>query len=202
MDLVRPYTMLVSGQSGCGKTHWVTRLVEETKHLYDNVILAYTMYQADYEKLGVTLVYGMPSDVPPNTLLILDDMMFDCNKTMAELFTKMRHASISTIFIVQHMFFDNKFLRTISRNAHYHVLFPNPRDAGMIHRLATQIYPAKPTFITSAFDQATSVPFGYLFLDLKPNVKHRIKTGVLQNEEPCVFLCHDQLANSSIPHHT
>ena len=188
MDLIRPYTMLVSGQSGCGKTHWVAKLIAETKHLYDKVILAYTMHQELYDDLGVDLVYGLPDSVPPNTLLILDDMMLDCNKDIAALFTKMRHASISTVFIVQHMFYDNKYMRTISRNAHYFILFPNPRDAGMISRLASQVYPSKPKYIVNAFEQATSVPYGYLFLDLKPNVKHRIKTGLMQDEESCVFL--------------
>ena len=191
MDLIRPYTMLVSGQSGCGKTHWVAKLITETKHLYDNVILAYTMHQNLYDDLGIDLVYGLPDNVPPNTLLILDDMMLDCNKDIASLFTKMRHASISTVFIVQHMFFDNKYMRTISRNAHYLVIFPNPRDAGIVQRIGSQIYPSKPKYTVSAFGEATSCPYGYLFLDLKPNVKHRVKTGVLQGEEPCVFLCQD-----------
>jgi septin family protein len=58
MDFIMPYTMLVSGQSGCGKTFWVSKLIQETKHLFDDVILAYTMYQDVYEELGVTLVYG------------------------------------------------------------------------------------------------------------------------------------------------
>lgn len=191
MDLIKPFTMLVSGQSGCGKTYWVSKLVQETKHLYDNVIWAYSMFQDAYNDLDVDLVEGLPDSIPPNTLLILDDMMLDCSKEIASLFTKMRHASISTIFIVQNLFFDNKYMRTISRNAHYIVLFPNPRDGGMVYRLGLQMYPTKPKYIASAFEQVTLEPYGYLFLDLKPNVKHRVKTGVLQNEEQCVFMCQD-----------
>ena len=189
MDLIVPYTMVVSGQSGCGKTYWVSKLVKETKHLFDHVILAYKMYQTDYETMNVTLTENIPEEIPPKTLLIIDDMMLECDKNMASLFTRMRHASISTIFIVQHMFFDNKYLRTINRNAHYLVVFPNPRDALMIRKLALQMYPSKPKLIETAFEMATEEPFGYLFLDLKPNVKHRVKCGVLQDEEHSVFLC-------------
>jgi hypothetical protein len=146
------------------------------------------MYQPFYEDLGVTLIEGFPDEIPPNTLLILDDMMLECNKDMASLFTRMRHASISTIFIVQNMFFDCKYMRTISRNAHYMVLFPNPRDAGMINKLGQQMFPGKSKYIVESFQQATAKPFGYLFIDLKPNVKYRIKTGVLRGEEPCIFV--------------
>jgi hypothetical protein len=86
------------------------------------------MYQPAYEELGVTLVEGYPGDIPPKTLLILGDMMLECNKEMASLFTRMRHASICTIFIVQNMFFDNKYMRTISRNAHYMVIFRKTQE--------------------------------------------------------------------------
>lgn len=181
--------MLISGQSGCGKTVWVSKLIKQTKHFYDNVIFAYKMYQSAYDELDVELVEGFPTNISCNTLLILDDMMLECNQEMASLFTRMRHKNISTIFIVQNMYFDNKYMRTINRNAHYMVVFPNPRDCAMIGTLGHQMFPGKPKFIVNAFEMATSTPYGYLFLDLKPNVKHRVKTGILHKEEPFIFVC-------------
>jgi hypothetical protein len=198
MDLITPFTMLVSGQSGCGKTFWVSKMLDQVRDRFEHIVLAYTMHQSLYEVMGVELIEGFPKIIKPNTLLILDDMMLECSKEMASLFTRMRHVNVSTIFIVQNLFFDNKFMRTISRNAHYMVVFPNPRDTAMINTLGSQMFPAKPKFIVNAFLDATSVPYGYLFIDLKPNVKHRIKTGVLEDEEPCVYMCSEQPCNANV----
>ena len=96
--------MLVSGQSGCGKTFWVSKLIQQLREKFENITFAYTMYQDSYKNLNVTLVEGFPEDVLPNTLLILDDMMLDCDKNFAKYFTKMRHVNISTVFIVQNLY--------------------------------------------------------------------------------------------------
>ena len=67
-------------------------------------VFAYTIYQDSYKDLNVTLVEVFPEDVAPNTLLVLDDMMLDCDKNFAKYFTKMRHVNISTVFIVQNLY--------------------------------------------------------------------------------------------------
>jgi len=194
--------MLVNGQSGCGKTDFVCRLIRAQKHNFKHVLFAYAMYQPIYETLCVELVQGLPSNVPNDCLLILDDMMFDCNKDVASLFTRMRHANVSTIFIVQDMYFDNKYLRTINRNSHYKVLYPNPGNATMLRTQSYQVYPDKPKFILNAFEKATAVPFGYLFLDLKPNVKHRVKTGILPGEDMFIFMHDGEYDNTDLPNIT
>ena len=93
------------------------------------------------------------------------------------------------------MFFENRYMRTISRNAHYIVLFPNPRNAKMISTLGSQMFPGNSKFVASAFQQATAKSYGYLLIDLKLNVKHRLKTGVLCKEEPYILMCSDQSDN-------
>ena len=72
----------------------------------------------------------------------------------------------------------------------------------MINTLSYQVYPSKSKWIANAFEDATSRPFGYLFLDLKPNVKHRVKTGVLSHEEYYVYVHGSEPNHLSVPNNT
>lgn len=205
MELETPYTMIVSGQTGSGKTHFVERLIRHQDSMhdkpFDRIILAYSIMQPIYLKLqseveNLEIVDGFPESdfesLTGNTLLILDDLMLELenDKRIATMFTKMRHYNISTIFIVQNLYHNSKYLRTVTRNAHYLVVFPNPRDMGMIMTLGRQIYPLNTKFLPDAFNQATKKPFGYLFIDLKPGTdqKFRLRDCVFPDEQCFVYL--------------
>ena len=149
---------------------------------------------------NLTLVEGFPgeaveriykSDTNANTLVVLDDMMIetDNDKRLATMFTKMRHKNVSTIFLVQNLYFKSKYMTTVTRNAHYLVVFENPRDASMITTLNRQAYPDNPNFLKDAFRQATEKPYGYLFLDFKPgsDKRLRVREGVLPSEQTFVY---------------
>jgi deoxyribodipyrimidine photolyase len=209
MELVTPYTMVVSGQTGSGKTHFVSELIKHQEVLhdrkFDKIIFAFTMMQPIYIELrqknqNLTLVEGFPgeavekiykSNENTNTLVVLDDMMIETenDKRLATMFTKMRHKNVSTIFLVQNLYFKSKYMTTVTRNAHYLVVFENPRDASMISSLNRQAYPDNPNFLKDAFRQATEKPYGYLFLDFKPggDKRLRVREGVLPNEQTFVY---------------
>ena len=150
---------------------------------------------------NVDLVEGFPGEVVEriyksnanlNTLVILDDMMVETenDKRLPTMFTKMRHKNVSTIFLVQNLYFKSKYMSTVTRNAHYLVIFENPRDASMISTLNRQAYPDHPGFLQDAFRQATEKPYGYLFLDFKPggDKRLRVREGVLPQEQTFVYL--------------
>ena len=71
------------------------------------------------------------------------------------------------LYLLQNLFPKNKESRTISLNSRYMVVFKNPRDASQMSHLARQMYPGRVKFVQEAFKDATSVPYGYLFVDLK-----------------------------------
>ena len=82
--------------------------------------------------------------------------------TVANIFTNgSHHRNISVAFLVQNLFHKNKHIRTISLNAHYMVLFKNPRGASQFASLARQMYPNKSAFacrpLTGAGRRLTSV---------------------------------------------
>ena len=90
------------------------------------------------------------------TLLILDDLMAEADDSIANVFTKIsHHRNVSVIFLTQNLFHKNKHMRTISLNAHYLVLFKNPRDVEQFATLARQMYAKNWQFAVEAFRDAT-----------------------------------------------
>ena len=56
--------------------------------------------------------------------------------------------------------------RTQSLNAHYIVLFKNPRGKLQLMYLARKMYPHKEDFVLASFEDATQRPYGFLLFDL------------------------------------
>ncbi|RWS20963.1 hypothetical protein B4U80_07261, partial [Leptotrombidium deliense] len=80
-------------------------------------------------------------------------------------------------------------MRTISLNAHYIVLFKNPRDKASINHIGRQICPEQLKCFTAAFNDATKKPYGYFFIDLKPITDDRLRylTNIFnENTNPLV----------------
>ena len=65
----------------------------------------------------------------------------------------------------------------MSLNAHYITLFKNPRDVTQVATLARRMYVGRSKFLVEAFNDATSKPFGYLLIDLKPDTPDNIRVG-------------------------
>ena len=93
---------------------------------------------------------------------------------------KGHHRNACVVYITQNLFQQSKSSRTISLNAHYLVLFQSPRDKMQIKVLANQL---QSPHMTHAFNDATSIPIGYLLVDLKPNtpVYLRFRTQIFLN---------------------
>jgi len=116
-----------------------------------------------------------------STFLVLDDLMSETNDDVASLFTKgSHHRNVSVMFLTQNLFYKNRHMRTISLNCQYMILFKNPRDAGQFSVLAQQMYPSGFKFAEEAYQDATERPFGYLFVDLKPqqDERYRLRTNI------------------------
>jgi len=167
LPLRHPFTALVAGPTGCGKTNFVFKLIENAWLMIDppprRIIYCYGEHQQLFRKYpGVTFHQGLPNmddfDGCEPVLLVVDDLM---NETH-DLFTKgSHHRNISIVFLVQNLFHKNKHIRTISLNAHYMVVFKNPRDASQFASLARQMYPTKSAFAVEAYKDATREPYSY-----------------------------------------
>ena len=200
LPLKHPFTATVAGPTGCGKTQFTFRLIENAEQMIDppprKIWYCYGEYQPLFAKYPhVNFNEGLPDisnfDGKEPTLLIIDDLMQETNDTVANIFTKVsHHRNVSVLYLTQNLFPKNKHSRTISLNSHYLVLFKNPRDAGQFAVLARQMYPSGSKFAVEAFRNATERPYGYLLVDLKPDTeeKLRLRAKIFPDEQTEVYV--------------
>ena len=204
-QLVHPFTCMVAGMTGSGKTVWVQSLLQQAQTVIDQpperIIWCYSQWQNAYTQLlmmipTIEFVKGIPEslendsylDVNKRNLIVIDDQMIEAGKDnrIVNLFTKgSHHRNLSVIYIVQNLFHQGKGNRSISLNSHYLVLFKNPRDKLQVLTLAKQMYPSETAWFIKEYNEAVRRPFGYLFVDLKPTTpdRCRLRTNVLPGEE-------------------
>ena len=189
-----PFTCIVAGLTGCGKTTFVARLLRNVPSMVnpapEHVTWYYGEWQSAYENLdipNVRLEQGLPTvfDTGKRNVVVLDDLMAETDGRVTDLFTKKsHHSNTSVIYLVQNLFPKHKESRTISLNAQYMVVFKNPRDASQVTHLAKQMYPGRVKFVQEAFKDATNVPYGYLLVDLKQDTPEdmRLRTTILPDD--------------------
>ena len=182
MEFKHPMSMIIAGPSGSGKTVFVRNLVETSK-LFDTkffeVIWCYSVWQDFYSSINARFIEGLPEicefDGTPK-LLILDDLMHEADDRVGKLFTKYsHHKNVSVIYITQNMFHQKKGSRDLSLNAHYLVIFKNPRDKAQIQYLARQLCPENPKFLQEAYTDATEKAHGYLVIDMKQQTEDHLR---------------------------
>ena len=180
-----PSNIFISGPGGSGKTECVKKMIEYREDLFDilplDIVWCYKEWQSAYNVLqeregsNIKFIHDIPddedeivSDTSVPHLVIFDDMLGDKDEEKIKLwFTrKGHHRNATVVYITQNLFQQSKAARTISLNAHYLILFQNPRDKMQIKVLSNQL---QAPHMIHAFNDATSKPHGYLLVDLKPN---------------------------------
>ena len=200
-----PFTCMVAGMTGSGKTIWVQSLLRQAYRMInlppERIVWCYSQWQPAYMEMLVAIpniefVKGIPEslendsylDVNIRNLIVFDDQMIEAGKDnrIVNLFTKgSHHRNLSVIYIVQNLFHQGKGNRSISLNSHYLVLFKNPRDKLQVLTLAKQMYPGRTDFFLKQYEEAVRRPYGYLLIDLKTTTRDdcRLRTNVLPGEE-------------------
>lgn len=200
LTFLHPFTGMISGPTGCGKTRFVQKLLNYKIQMIqpppERVLWCYGAYQELFKELvDVEFHEGLPDlkelDGRKRTLLILDDLMQECDSRVEKIFTKYsHHANTSVFYLLQNLFFGGKQTRTISLNAQYMIIFKNVRDVSQITCLAKQMAPGNGKYITEAFRDATAQAHGYLCIDLKATTDDdlRIRTNIFPNEQNYAYV--------------
>ncbi len=197
-----PFNCIISGPTQCGKSTFVLKLLDNAQTVIEpspqRIVYCYGEYQQafdQYHASGVEFHEGLPNvgefDGRLRTLLIVDDLMNEADESISMVFTKIsHHRDVSIVFLTQNLFHKNKFMRTMSLNAHYLVLFKNVRDVTQFVTLARQMYAKNWKFAVEAFRDATAQPFGYLLIDLKTdsNEQYRLRTKIFPDEQTFVYV--------------
>ena len=196
LPLKHPFTAVCSGPTGSGKSELIKKLVLNAFQMVEPPPSKIVWYYAEYQdklnrKLGHMIDFreGCPdmSEFNDNTptLIIIDDLMSECGVEITKIFTKgSHHRNISVIFMMQNFFHQAKEIRTITLNAHYIILFKNPRDRLQVKTLARQMYDGDAIAMQQAFSAATERPHGYLLIDLKQDtLDHlRLRSKIIPGE--------------------
>jgi hypothetical protein len=197
-----PFTCMLAGPTGSGKTVLTRDILKDFEHLMHpnvdilKVLWCYGIYQPLYnvsisDKVICKYNAGLGSEqeilADKPHIIVIDDLMnqLGSDPALADLFTKgSHHHNISVIFITQNMFHKGNQMRNISLNCHYYIFLKNPRDKTQIQYFARQIYPNKSKFLINAYEDATSVPHGYLKLDLTQSTpdNYRVRTRITSKE--------------------
>ena len=199
--LKHPFTGIVAGPTACGKSTWVKNLITYQKDMInpapEHVIWFYGEWQPLYDTLSGMVEFreGLADlntlNTKKRTLVIIDDLMTETDKSVSNLFTKgSHHRNLSVLHLVQNVFDKNKHTRTISLNAHYLVIFKNPWDVSQVTHLAKQMYPGHVRYLQEVFADATSEAYGYLFIDLKQETPEHLclRTKIMPNETQYVYM--------------
>ena len=159
VQLKDPFSMLMAGERGAGKTTFTKKLLKEENWLIhptpQRVIWCYAKQQpnllSDLKKIlpAIEYVQDIPSEMDSmfdrsvNNLMIFCNMMDEAtqDKRISQLFTRGRHDNLSVIYLTQYLF--DKTQREISVNSDYMVVFKNPRDKTQFTNLARQFMPRK-----------------------------------------------------------
>ena len=202
VKLYHPFSMLISGGRGVGKTVFTKKMLKNATSIIDNpperIVWCYAKHQPallnELLKIvpDIEYVEGIPENLESmfnrsvSNLAILDDLMDEGgdSKAVSQLFTRGRHDNLSVIFLTQNLFHPKQ--RNISLNSDYMVIFKNVRDKSQFTNLAKQFMPNHVNFMKWVFQDATRLLHSYLFLDMKPETEEelRIKTNILPDEAP------------------
>lgn len=205
-----PATAMIVGPTMSGKTSLVYEILKHADGMFqtppERIVIAYTEYQPLFEKMEknidrLVLHQGLPSkeqiedwsEGVQHIVLVLDDMMMQVAKSEESLnlfCVTAHHRRISVFMLAQNLYMPGKFARTISLNCHYVILFRNVRDSRQVLTFGSQVFPLKLKYFKEAYDKATSIPFGYLVVDMSPGTedKYRLRTRILLNEDTIVYL--------------
>ena len=192
--------MCIVGPTLSGKTWFITKLIDNSKTVFDTLPrYVYWFYgiKTELHDLLVNkkyvMIQGLPTNfdfIEPNSIVVIDDLMnsADKHKEVTNLFLQhAHHKKLFVIFVMQNLFHQSQESRDRVLNCHYLVLFRNWRDMKQISWLSQQIYPHKKNYLVDIFNDATNEgDHPYLFIDSYPTTPSflRLRTNYLPDKPP------------------
>jgi len=178
--------ILVVGCSGSGKTTTVLRIVKErlVDPMPTKIFYMYGAYQKEFDVWQnsksmpkITFVEGLDLGVIDQhaepKLLIIDDLILDLDKQLAQHFIAgSSHKNTTTIFMSHSLFLNNELYRLISNNSQYIILMKNKRNISQISTLGRQILGPRQDLLLAAYKYTK--PFGFVLLSFHPLVPEEL----------------------------
>lgn len=202
--LVTPFSMVLAGPSGSGKSQFLFSLLnnlsECTYPPIKKVIFIYGVYQEcfkDYPNIFFTPSIDFMRIRPEEpTLICIDDLMSSVrnSSTLEELFTRGRHSDLSVVLVLQNMFYAGSVLKTVRDNSTYIGLTQHIQDLSRLYTFAAQLEGKNSAYFKTSYTDAMKTPFNTLFIDLHPQSRLRgppffikYRTGVHKHEGQTLY---------------
>ena len=218
--LKHPFTAILSGPTSSGKTFLLTNILQNVDRLCEptpqRIVWLYKRWQPLYDIIKKTVFpivefeQGIPLDLEsdsyfdPNVrnMIVLDDLMSTASKDpkINDLFTEgSHHRNLSVVVLNQNLYFGRD--PTQRRNCQYMILFNNPIDKLQVMTLAKQMYPGNSNYFMKKFNEAVTVPFGHLLIDLKATTPERLRLrgNIFTNIKPLSNVNNDANDESLYP---
>ena len=198
-----PSTIIISGPTALGKSTFLFRIMKEPhifNQKFEKIIYFYSVWQSlfeGYDNEKVIFKKGIPNEEDidvfadgNHNLLIIDDLQISAlnNHFIANIFSRESHHRNMTVFLILQKFFhQGKYARDISLNAHYIILFKNPRDTNQVKILAKQL--GLGNRLIEAYKDSTAQPYGYLLIDLSPYSQDAfmLRSNIFPTEHTLVY---------------
>nr|CAD2191446.1 unnamed protein product [Meloidogyne enterolobii] len=194
-----PFTMIISGATGSGKTLWLLKFLKNTEHLIDTPPskIMYCFGEMNeivfkIKEMGITTYNGVPEPelIKQHQLLVLDDLMLNIQSEFLDLlFTRGSHNwGVSVIFVTQSLYGRNT--KTARANAHYILLTKNPQGLLQVRTLGSQLFPKMLNYFLEAYRDATSERFSYLLINMHPSTEEhlRLSSNIFPDEKTTIYL--------------
>ena len=115
-----------------------------------------------------------------------------CNsKEFVDIATAGRHRGFTTIYIKHNLFHQSKLGRVVELQNTHIVLFQSPRDVHQVATLSVQL--GLGSALVDWYRDATTVPFGHLFIVLSPRTDDRLRHCTNSGIFPSKFYVPDNL---------
>ena len=197
IGFIHPSNFFIVGPSGSGKTTFVLDMIRKKmlKPFPDKIYYLFNIEQDFMKDLPeIQFVKGLDLKVIDkdsdklNKLLIIDDLMLETNKELAEQFLyRTRHKNCTTMFLAHTIFMNKDIHRLISNNSHYFVIFGGRRQLGNVKTLGNQL--GIRDRVLEAYKYASGKLFGFIVISCHPLIPDFLSVTSDNFEEwPSVFL--------------
>jgi hypothetical protein len=170
---------LIVGKSASGKSVLTNCIIKQRDRLYptriDRVLYISPKPVLTITAEGVEFLKTIPEDIPRNSLVILDDCILDNDilKRASQLCVRdIHHSNSHLILIAQRLYVNNPYYRLCVDQMTHVVLFRLTKGFNTLSRFVSDSFPkALKDYFWSAYHQATSKPYSYLFVDISGDSK-------------------------------
>lgn len=195
-QFITPFRAFLCGPSMSGKTTLLMKIIQNRGEMLaagdhqttiKNIYYCYSVWQQSYDRIRtiepqIKFIKGLDvvfNSIEPNSWLIIDDLaesIEQWSEEMIQLFTvRSHHEKISFTIVLHNLFHQSKCMRTLALNCTHYIVYKVVRDSSSLITLNKQIYPGQPKFLLSAYNQATSKPYGYIVIDLNQNTPEELR---------------------------